>query len=44
MEMVETWENKEIYSLLKEEAIEVHGRYEKFSEYTQSEVIAYFNK
>lgn len=38
------FENKEIYPLLKEESIEVHGRYEKFSEFTQAEVIAYFSK
>ncbi|AOV06782.1 HEAT repeat domain-containing protein [Sporosarcina ureilytica] len=39
---VETWDNKEIYPLYKEETIEVHGRYERFSEFTQAEVISYF--
>lgn len=39
---VSKWENKEIYELFQAETIEVHGRYEKFSALTQSEVVAYF--
>lgn len=41
-EQVKSWDNKEIYELYKEEVIEVHGRYEKFSEFTQEFVISYF--
>lgn len=41
---VKAWENKEIFRLYKAETIEVHGRYEKFSEFTQAEVITYFEK
>lgn len=36
------WENKDIYPAFAEEAIEVHGRYEKFSELTQAQVKEYF--
>lgn len=43
-EQVKNWDNKEIFPLYKEETIEVHGRYEKFSEFTQAEVMSYFEK
>ncbi len=39
---LKTWDNKDLYPLVQEEIIEVHGRYEKFSEFTQSEVAEYF--
>ncbi len=39
---VKEWENKALYPLYQKEVIDVHGRYEKFSEYTQREVIGYF--
>ncbi|KJS86521.1 MAG: hypothetical protein JM58_06785 [Peptococcaceae bacterium BICA1-8] len=39
---VESWDNKEIFRLYKQEVIEVHGRYENFSEFSQDFVISYF--
>jgi len=41
---LESWENNDIYSAFAKEAIEVHGRYEKFSELTQAQVINYFKE
>ena len=41
---LETWENPKIYAAFSKEAVEVHGRYEKFSELTQEQVQAYFNE
>lgn len=39
---VKAWDNLNIYPRYVEEVIEVHGRYEKFSEFSQREVIEYF--
>ena len=39
---LESWENKAVYPAFAKEAIEVHGRYEKFSEMTQAQVKTYF--
>ena len=38
---LESWENKDVYAAFIKEAIEVHGRYEKFSELTQAQVMSY---
>ncbi|HBE13306.1 MAG TPA: hypothetical protein DCY74_03945 [Clostridiales bacterium] len=38
------WENKDLYPLVQNEIIEIHGRYEKFSEFTQQEIIDVFAK
>jgi len=39
---LETWDNKKVYAAFAKEAAEVHGRYEKFSELTQAQVMEYF--
>jgi len=39
---LESWENQNVYTAFAKESIEVHGRYEKFSELTQAQVIEYF--
>lgn len=39
---LKTWENQNIFEQFKEEVIEVHGRYEKFSEFSQEYVIDFF--
>lgn len=39
---VKAWGNSTIFPRYVEEVIEVHGRYEKFSEFSQQEVIEYF--
>lgn len=36
------WGNKNIYRSFQDEVIEVHGRYEKFSEFSQEYVSNYF--
>ncbi|MGI5850360.1 MAG: HEAT repeat domain-containing protein, partial [Christensenellales bacterium] len=41
---LKTWENEEIYLLACKEIIKVHGKYEKFSAFTQNEIIEYFIK
>lgn len=38
------WENAAIYEAFKAEAIEVHGRYEKFSEFSRAQVEEYFDR
>ena len=39
---IRDWDNKDIYPLYKDEVIEVHGRYEKFSEFKQEYIIDFF--
>lgn len=41
-EQVRTWENQDIYSLYQKEVIQVHKRYERFSEFTVDYVVRYF--
>jgi len=41
---LESWENQDVYPAFAKEAVEVHGRYEKFSELTQAQVIGYFKE
>lgn len=38
------WNNDDIYDLFKEEAVDVHRRYEKFSEFNAEYVSDYFNQ
>jgi len=41
---LEGWENQGVYNAFAKEAVEVHGRYEKFSELTEAQVKAYFKE
>ena len=41
---VSSWENNGIYKEFQKEVIEVHVRYEKFSELSQNDVIEFFSK
>jgi HEAT repeat protein len=41
---VSSWENDDIYRAFQKEAVEVHGRYEKFSELSKNDVIEFFEK
>ena len=41
---LEGWGNQDIYNNFAKEAVEVHERYEKFSELTQAQVKAYFKE
>ena len=42
VKQLEGWENKDVFTAFAKEAIEVHGRYEKFSELTQMQVESFF--
>jgi vesicle coat complex subunit len=39
-----SWGNDDIYSAFEKEVVEVHGRYEKFSELSKNDVIKFFEK
>ena len=41
---VSSWENDGIYRAFQKETVEVHGRYEKFSELSKNDVIEFFEK
>jgi HEAT repeat protein len=40
---VKSWNNKALFEKYKAEIIEVHGRYEKFSEFSQKYIIEFFS-
>lgn len=39
---LESWENKGVYRAFAKETVEVHGRYEKFSWLSQTQIMDYF--
>jgi len=41
---VSSWGNDDIYEAFQKEVIEVHGRYEKFSELSKKDVIEFFDR